>query len=368
MKKIAHLTSAHQRFDTRIFIKECCSLSHSYSTFFIVADGLGNEFKDNVKIIDAGEFKGRKERMFNAPKAILKEALKLDADVFHLHDPELIPIGLKLKKKGKKVIFDAHEDLPNQILSKHYLNVYTRKAISFLASIYECYSCSKFDGVIAATPFIRDKFLNINENTVDINNYPKIEEFEVNSSIFKINNQICYVGGLAAVRGIEEMVEALPLTKNRTKLKIAGNFEDPILEDFVRLMPGWNNVDFLGYIGRKDIQKTLTESICGLVVLHPTKSYIDALPVKMFEYMAAGIPIIASNFPLWKKIIEDNSCGICVNPLDAKDIALAVDYLMSHNQEAIQMGLNGKKAVYEKYNWKNEEEKLIKFYQNILNS
>lgn len=364
--KVVHITSAHQRFDTRIFIKECCSLSNDFSTFLIVADGFGNEFKSNVQIIDVGLFKGRKRRVLNAPKAIFKESLKLDADIFHLHDPELIPIGLKLKKMGKKVVFDAHEDLPNQILAKHYLNLPTKKALSFLVRNYERFACSKFDGVIAATPFIREKFLKINSNTMDINNYPKLEEFKFESSVSKISNQVCYVGGLASVRGVKEMIESLMMTKNTVSLKIAGNFEDKSFEEKIKLMAGWSKVNFLGYVGREEIQDTLSTSIGGLVVLHPTRSYIEALPVKMFEYMAAGIPVIASDFALWKDIIESSDSGICVDPLDPSAIAVAIDYLINHPQEAHQMGLNGRNAVHEKYNWKFEEAKLINFYKDLI--
>lgn len=366
MSRIAHLTSAHPRFDTRIFVKQCCSLAQFYETYLVVADGKGNEIKNRVSILDVGKFNGRINRMFNAPNAVFEKALALDADIYHLHDPELIPIGLKLKKNGKKVFFDAHEDLPNQIMSKHYLNLVSKKLIALLVKSYEKYACAKLDGVVAATPFIRDKFLKINKNTIDINNYPKLEEFSSIDTNFLKENQVCYIGGLADVRGIVEMVQAIDLVKLKAELVLAGDFADKNLEQTVKEANGWNKVNFLGYVGRSEIRNTLASSVAGLVVLHPTRSYLDSLPVKMFEYMCAGIPVIASDFPLWRSIVDAAKCGICVDPLKPKAIADAIEYFLKNPTEARLMGQQGRAAVLEKYNWSIEERKLLNHYSSIL--
>jgi glycosyltransferase involved in cell wall biosynthesis len=82
----------------------------------------------------------------------------------------------------------------------------------------------------------------------------------------------------------------------------------------------------------------------------------------MFEYMAAGVPVIASHFPLWRQIVEGNACGICVDPLDPQAIAGAIDYLATHPEDAERMGRNGQRAVAAKYNWNIEEQKLLDFY------
>lgn len=364
--KVAHLTSAHPRFDTRIFVKQCCSLTQSYDTYLVVADGNGNEVKNQVNILDVGKFNGRKDRMLNAPNAVFEKALVLDAEIYHLHDPELIPVGLKLKKLGKKVIFDAHEDLPNQIQSKHYLKPITKKILSFLVKKYEQYACSKLDGIVAATPFIRDKFLNINANTIDINNYPIVTEFKENNYTLISTKKFCYIGGLADVRGINEMVNAIDLVKTDAKLVLAGNFDDPNLELKIKQLPGWAKTDFLGYLDRNEISNILSTSIAGLVVLHPTQSYLDALPVKMFEYMCAGIPVIASDFPLWRSIINDAQCGKCIDPLNPLEIAKAMDFFHDNPNQVKIMGENGKNAVMEKYNWFVEESKLFTFYEKMI--
>ncbi|MDH1706342.1 glycosyltransferase [Acinetobacter johnsonii] len=367
MKKIAHLTSVHPRFDVRIFIKECSSLTKKYQVNLIVADGKGNEVINGVNILDVGKFQGRINRMIKATNAIYEKAKQLDADLYHLHDPELIPIGLKLKKLGKKVIFDAHEDLPNQIKSKHYLHPIIRSFLSISVKFYEQYACARLDGVIvAAEPVIKAKFLAINPKTEDINNYPKLEELVDITESKRIHNQICYVGGITRVRGIVEMVNAINLTKSDCQLVIAGNFSDSNLEEEVKLLPGWSRVKFLGYVDRTGIREIMETSSIGLVTLHPTDSYLNSMPIKMFEYMCSGMPVISSNFPLWQEIINKSESGKFVDPLDPSEIAQAIDYYLCNKEESLNAGRKGRAFVLTKYNWANEEQKLFDFYHEIL--
>lgn len=367
MLKIAHLTSAHPRYDTRIFVKECCSLARAgYDVTLIVADNAGNESKDGVTFIDVGRSKGRLNRILSTTRHVLKAAYKVDADVYHIHDPELIPSGIRLKMSGKKVIFDAHEDVPLQLLGKPYLNKFVARLLSLTFSLFERIACAKLDAIVCATPHIRDKFSKINPLSVDINNYPKIEEFiEPSSDVKKAGDKICYVGGIAKIRGNYENVKALELVRGDVTLLLAGKFNDSVFETSVKGLAGWARVDDRGWLDRAGIAATLSEASAGLVTLHPVINYLDALPVKMFEYMCAGLPVIASDFPLWKAIIDESQCGLCVDPLEPQDIADAIDHVVSNPEAAAQMGANGRAAVLNKYNWAQEEIKLLALYGQL---
>lgn len=365
--KVCHLTSAHPREDVRIFYKQCCSLrKYGYDVSLIVADGKGDNNIEGVAVYDVGSPVSRLDRILGATKRVYDKAVSIDAVIYHLHDPELMPIGLKLRRLGKVVIFDAHEDLPKQISTKTYINRFVRKFLSMIVSLYEQFISKKFSFIVAATPHIRDKFLSFGSRSIDINNFPRLSEFQFIESFEKSKkNSVCYVGGISEERGVLEIVKAISETNQSIKLHLAGEFYDSELERDVRNQPGWQKTEYHGWLSRTEIVSLFRNSFAGLVTLHPTESYKNALPVKMFEYMAAGLPVICSDFPLWREIVEGNDCGLCVDPKNPKMIAEAIDYLFSKPEVAENMSRNGVSAVLSKYNWSIEEAKLITLYRSL---
>jgi glycosyltransferase involved in cell wall biosynthesis len=361
--KVCHVTSVHAVTDVRIFHKECHSLATAGHETFLVALNTPSRLEKGVNIIGVqSDYKNRLERMTKTVDAVLKKAISLDADVYHLHDAELLKTVKTFKKLGKKVIYDAHEDLPRQIIGKHWIPKSLQHILSYTLEKYENSVAKKCDAVICATPFITERFIKINPNTHNINNFPLSSEIEFTEPNFS-TNKICYIGGISQIRGIGELITAVALTDS--ELMLAGSFSPKSFRDKVSTLSGWKKTKELGFINRSESLKLKQNSFAGLVTFLPELNHINAQPNKMFEYMASGLPIITSNFPLWKDIVENNNCGICVNPQDSSEIAAAITKLDQNRKLAFEMGENGKKAVLEKYNWKNEEKKLLELYANL---
>lgn len=370
MTRVCHLSSAHRGLDVRIFHKECVSLATAgYDTNLVIVASPQEVAKAQALGVTVHALQapvGRFSRMVRQAWRCYTIGRSLGADVYHFHDAELIPYGILLALSGKNVIYDVHEDVPQDILTKEWIAPWIRKAVSGVMSALEYFGARFFFSVAAATPFIAQRFNKITPRTVDINNYPMLGELSTGAVDWSAKqNQVCYVGGIGRIRGILEVVEALGLASSGARLQLGGTFSEPDVEAQVRSQAGWQRVDELGWLDRTGVKAALGRSVAGLVTLHPTATYIDSLPVKMFEYMAAGVPVIASNFPLWREIVEGNDCGLCVDPLDPAAIACAIDYLVTHPKEAERMGRNGQRAVQEKYNWGMEEAKLLQLYAGL---
>lgn len=361
-KKVCIMTSVHRHDDVRIYHKEAKALRHAGYDVVILCNDYEGTDSDGIEFIKLQVPKERTKRILLAPKLFYKKAKSIDCDYYHFHDPELLGVGVKLSKTHK-VIYDVHEDVPRQILNKPYLKPATAKLASYYFEKHESRAVKKLYAIIAAVPIIYDRMKQLNDNTIMVCNYPKLEEFppcNKEGTKDKKNNSVCYIGGITKIRGIFEMVEAIDKTDIR--LVLAGEFETAQLKHQVESMSGYKNVDYRGFLGRTEVNNVLLEVAAGLVTLYPLPQYLPSLPVKMFEYMIAKVPVIASNFPYWKSIVDEASCGICIDPTKPHEIKEAIKYLIDNPEIAAQMGENGRKSVIKKYNWDIEKAKLLELY------
>ena len=361
--KVCHLTSVHPANDGRILRKECASLSEAGYEVTLIVAGAEEKVDFNVKILSVKKDKSRAIRMKFTTRRVLAKAIEVDADIYHFHDPELLPVGLKLKKLGKKVIYDAHEDVPRQILDKKWIPSLMRNIISKRFEKFENKIAAQLSGIITATPHIRNRFLKINKNTTDINNFPILSTQTDLPNWENRLNQMVYVGGITEVRGLTHLVEMAE--KSEYPLILAGKFESKEYEDKLKSMPGWKNVIYKGFLSRMETDDLLQQSKIGIVTFYNTPAHFDSLPTKMFEYLLAGMPVILSDFPSWKEIVEKNDCGICVDPENANQILDAVNKLMKNAELAKSYGENGRKLVLNHYSWQQEKLKLIDFYAKL---
>ena len=370
---IVHLTTVHSPFDVRIFHKQCRSLAKAGYKVSLVAPYSRDETVDDVQIVGIKRAKNRFRRITDSMTQVYKKAMQLNAGLYHFHDPELIPVGLILRARGKSVVYDIHEDVPRSLFasSRDYLPNFLKRPASRLIERLENFAARKLSGLIAATPAIGERFQALNPHTEVINNFPITDELIASAEVFwdKRSLSVVYAGAISFERGIREMVEAMHYIPGylAARLKLAGNFSPIHHRNIIARQPGWQHVDELGFIDRSAMAHLLGQVRAGLVLIHPEPNHIQAQPNKLFEYMSAGIPVIISDFPLWRKIVEQTGCGLLVNPLDAKAVAAAIEYLLTHPSEAEAMGQRGEKAVEKCYKWEIENEKLLSFYDRLIN-
>nr|WP_315397255.1 glycosyltransferase family 4 protein [uncultured Duganella sp.] len=369
--KICHFSSVHPGLDIRIYRKQCVSLARAGFDVHLV---IGADAAQVAEAAGAGvtvhplapATGGRLRRMVARGWRCYRAARALDADVYHFHDPELIPYGLLLARQGRTVVYDLHEDLRADIRSKTWIPAALRGVTGALARRLEHHAARRFAALVAATPHIGALFAHSARRVAVIHNYPAIDELVAPSSAaLKAvrRDSVCYVGAINEMRGIRHVVAALEMAP--VTLLLAGRFDPPALRDELKAYRGWRQVEEHGFVDRKTVAELMARSLCGLVTLKPEPNFLNSLPIKLFEYMSAGVPVIASDFPLWRGIVEDAECGICVDPENPNAIARAINYLLHHPEQADAMGRNGQRAAASKYRWDVEAAKLVALYHSL---
>lgn len=365
--KVCHMTSAHKSDDTRIFHKECISLVQNGYEVYLVAHG-DSYSKNGVTVVGLGDRPTKRlERMYYSTKRVYEKAKELDADIYHIHDPELLPYAYKLKKQGKKVIFDSHEDYLSIIPEKTWIPSFLRGIVFKVFKGYEKKVIGAIDAAVVCYHWTEDRYSEINKNVKLILNFPILED--ENLLIEKKNiRKVSFAGGISRQWCHKETIEAIDSLKD-VKYELAGKLSGEYGEE-LKSLKGWKNVNYHGVLPYEEVKNTVyANSSIGMALLDyiaQCKGTIGNLSnTKFFEYMQMGLPLVCTDFKLWKEIIDEEECGICVNPHDIAAIATAIKYLLDNPDIAYQMGQNGQRAVINKYNWSMEEKKLINLYKSI---
>jgi glycosyltransferase involved in cell wall biosynthesis len=365
--KICILTSAHPAFNTRVFHKQARSIARAgYETVMVVPHEEACSV-DGVRISPLPVNGGRASRMLLTVPRLIARAISEKADIYHFHDPELMPAGLLLKLLGKRVVYDVHEHYRTKILSKPWLPKAARVPIAFAVDAFESAASLAYDGVVTVDGHIAKKFCG---RAVIVSNFPYAPEgFEKAAPVKRrdVEFRLVYVGGLSGERGLYKMVEAMGLVEGDIRLYLAGKHSPQALEK-AKKIKGFERVVWLGTVPWKKSIELQHSADAGLLLLQPSPSYKNTGEgiAKLFEYMMCGLPVLASDFPNIKSILEKEGCGLTVDPADPAQIADRVMYLAKYPDIRRGMAAAGMRAVREKYNWEHESEKLLGLYEKIL--
>ena len=358
---------AHGQEDTRIFHKECVSLAKAGYEVYEISVG-DTYVKSDVNIIGVKSFgSGRINRVFGTATNIYHEALKVDADIYHAHETVLLPFLLKLKRKGKKVIYDSHEFTVGAIKEKAYIPKPIRPVVKFVYELYQNFVCRRIDAVVTATPNITDYFKKAGcKRVIAVCNFPLLKGQFIEPNYH--SRAVSFAGGLQAQWNHETVITLLA-DMNDVKYFLCGRIHDKNYFENLKKITGWVNVDFKGKIPFEEVANLLRSSAVGLALLTPSRNTDwqngNMANTKIFEEMMAGLPVVCTDFVRWKEFVEGYDCGICVSPYNPDQIKKAIQTLVDNPELARKKGLNGRRAVEEKFNWGSEEKKLLALYKEI---
>jgi glycosyltransferase involved in cell wall biosynthesis len=366
--RIAHLSSVHRPDDQRVFGRECRSLAAAGYEVIFVAPGAPQGVVDGVRYHPIPRAASRGRRLAFGGLHVLRAALAVRADLYHFHDPELIPVGLLLRALGKRVIYDVHEDVPGQVRSKHWLPPWARAGVARLAGGLQRLGLKVFDGVVAAGD---DVAAGLGGRGVTVlRNVPLLSEFDGPGSLPYVQRpmEVVHVGNLSRIRASRELVEAAGLLPEAlgARLVLAGSFNDDGLEAEIRSVPGWRRTTLLGWCSRPQVATQLGRARVGVVMFGPHPNHFAVRSNKLFEYMAAGLPVVGPDFPAWRALITRVGCGLVADPTRPEAIAEAITELLANPTEAEAMGRRGREAVLAEFNWEAESQRLLELYGGIL--
>ena len=363
-KIICHISTVHPLFDDRIFYKECITLSKNLYDVYLIVTHTSDEIIQNVNIISLPAPVNRRQRIFKNAFLAFRKATSVKPDIIHFHDPELLGIGIFFRLLGKKVIYDVHEDVARQMLYKKWIgSAELRFILSGFVALFESFASLFFNKIVVVTEDIQKKFPA--SKTILVRNFPIVSMIRdaKPALLIKKRKVVIYAGNLSEVRGIKELIDAIEHID--ADLWLLGDWESAEFESFCKTSGGWKQTTFLGKRKLEEVYGYLKLADVGIALLYPIKNYLKSLPVKAFEYMALGLPMILSDFPYWIETFSE--CAEFANPFKTEEIVIKLKLLLTDAQTADKMGATSRRMIDNGYSWEVESLKLINLYNEILN-
>lgn len=370
MVNICHISTVHKLIDNRVLYKECSSLAKAGFKTHLIINADREQIINNVRIIPLSERNSRLYRMTIKQFSALTKALETDSLIFHLHDPELLPLGLTLKVLNKKVIFDFHELVYYQIEDKEYLSPFFKKTFQKAYRFMEKAGVSQFDAIILAEDGYRDYFtehyLDHFKKVAFIRNYPIISVLNrvEPANIKKRKPVVAYLGDLTYIRGIIHMLKSIALLNGEVEFMLIGKWGSEEIKEQAKREEGWKYTNYLGFLPPETAYSYLKNADIALALVHPVKNHTTSKLVKIFEYMGLGIPTLVSDFRYWRESFKDYC--FYTDPLKPEKIAESIKNILKEKEYSFKKAEKAREFVLKNFSWENEEKKLIEVYQNLI--
>lgn len=372
MQRVLLLSSVHPATDPRIFYKIAPSLASRYEVICALPNASDyTETDHSVTMIRLPHFESLFVRILFCHPVLLWKCIRLRPDLVHIFVPELIPLAIMFQWLGAKIIYEVQENLYKKFEIKKYNN---QAIFRHLFRHFDFYARANFFCIFTESAYLKEysKLTNpsaVVRNFVSLSFVEKYGKEEHNSS--QRSPAFFYSGVVSMERCFDTLVAALVLLTDKYPTLIIHLF-GPVRfsEEEANKLPGYGIIrKHLVFYGYTDLRVSLPfakNCLGGIALLKPLADYPDSYPGKLFEYMALNLPVITSNFNLYRSIIEKSGCGFCMDPTDSELLANTLDWIITNTDAAVLMGNAGRRSVETYYNWENEQKTLLDFYQTIL--
>lgn len=364
--KVCHITSGHDPFDVRIFHKECRSLARAGHNVTLIAPAdFDEQIVEGIRVLGVQRRKRRWHR-YQTWRQLIDRVHQIKPDIVHFHDPDLLLITPFLSRY--QLIYDCHERNAAAMLTKPWLAKPLRRPASILLSRLEPVLARWVQAVILVDDSQRSTFADTNKSLFLVRNFPLLKNSLI-SHARGCDRTVVHVGANAETRGCRVMIKAMQQVAQRmsgVRLLLVGPFNFRPYETRIRNLITNNRLEDvvipIGEVPYDEVSDWIRNASIGLVAIQPVVQHQGGIPTKMFEYMAAGIPVVAGDIPPTRRYLAELDCGILVEPTSPKEYAAAIEYLLTNAIDARRLGAEGRKAVEHQYNWRNEETTLLSAY------